>query len=87
MNQLVDFATEQLEEELNRRKAEEERKNMPQPLENPDWDYVVTLCKGHIFSLFSRGYDHDDTKEYIYEAAMEAVYGKAVWPWINARLR
>lgn len=87
MNELEVFDTEQLEAELKRRKEEEEKRNIPQPVTTPDWTHVRAMVIDHIFSVFDRGYGDSDTKHYIYEAAIEAVYGKNVWPWINARLR
>jgi len=87
MDGLETFDTEQLEAELARRKEEAERQAMPVPLDNPDWSVVTKYCKGYIEDLHTKGYTHTDDKQYIFEAAMNAVFGKNVWQWINAKQR
>jgi hypothetical protein len=34
-----------------------------------------------------KGYEDDDFQHYVYEAAMEAVYGQGYWAWFNERIR
>ena len=87
MNKLEVFDTEQLEAELARRKEEEERRAMPKPLEAQDWERVARYCEGYVNALHSEGSVHPDHKQYIFEAAMEAAFGREVWKWINAKLR
>ena len=87
MNDLECFDTEQLEAELKRRKEEEERQNKPHPVTDPDWSAVQQCCEDYIAGLFAKGYVYGDAKQYIFEAAMEAVFGKNVWYWVNARMR
>jgi len=59
----------------------------PTALPNPDFTELIKLCQSHIDDMEGDDYNSDnDDKEYIYEAAIEAVFGKNVWPWINAQV-
>lgn len=84
---LANYTDEQLEKELKRRKEERNKYPKPTPLRNIDWKDVKRLCIRYIEDM---GLDEDDVDEdypiYIYEAAIEAVFGGEVWKWINARL-
>lgn len=56
----------------------------PEPVVNPDFAELYKLCKDHIDFLDSDEYHEDnDDKTFIYEAALEAVFGKDVWKWVN----
>lgn len=59
----------------------------PQPLENPDFRLLVETAEGYIHTLERGGYVDSDDEHYIFEAAMEAVYGKDVWKYINKKLK
>lgn len=59
--------------------------DVPQQLENIDITALKRLCQEHIDD-FNTGNEDDDDEHYIYEAAMEAVFGKNVWKWINSRV-
>ena len=85
MNDLECFDTEQLEAELEKRKQKKEEKVKPKPISNPDWIHVETLCQEYVDMLFRGGKDYGDFDDYIFEAAIEAVFGKDVWSWIGAR--
>ena len=74
---LKDYTTEELKEELWRR-------NSPQLIVHMDFSDLVIECKNHIFKLASNLSTEDD-EHYIYEIAMEAVYGNHIWDWINER--
>lgn len=87
MDKLEEFDTVQLEAELERRKQEEKRRNMPRRLDNPDWSAVEKMCEEYINALAWNGRPPKDADHYIYEAAMTAVFGNGVWVWINKRLR
>jgi len=70
-----------LEAELARRKK---LANMPpQPLKEPDFSGLVKTVTSGIAQSMEEGYEDDDFKHYVYEAAMEAVYGKGFWTWRN----
>ena len=87
MDNLKAFDTEQLEAELERRREEEEARNKPQPLADPNWFYVEKMCTSYVEELSIGQRPHGDSKHYIFEAAMEAVFGREVWGWINKRSR
>lgn len=62
----------------------------PKPLQsdNPNLEKLRTVCQGLIDSIDNGNYHEDednDDEHYIYEAAMEALYGKDVWNYINER--
>ena len=50
---------------------------------------LVDACTGYIDDVIEATKDEDDWvsaddhKEYIYQAALEAVYGKEVWEYLN----
>ena len=81
------YTNEQLEAELERRMEEEKAKKMPVvlPISARAWDPIVSVCQEEIKQIAESGYSDsdEDIKEYIYEAAMEAVYGKSIWDWIR----
>jgi len=50
------------------------------------WEKVEDMCKDHLHSIEVEGQliDHlDDDMHYIFEAAMEATFGKGIWPKYN----
>lgn len=89
MTTLTDYTKEQLEKEIKRR---EEQKNKPFPLTDLascneiDYSKVKKACEVHIQNLADGNQERDD-EHWIYEAAMEAVYGKDVWSWVNSVLK
>lgn len=72
----------QIEQVLEKRRSRQRTK--PSPLENPDFTRVKQLCSAEIDTRAAGGRVKDDADHYIYEAAMEAVFGKDVWAWINS---
>mgnify|MGYP003555237604 CR=1 FL=1 len=56
----------------------------PEPLDNPNFGYLVSLAMEHISDLDKDGFADEESDHWFYEAVMEAVYGKDVWAWINA---
>lgn len=77
---------EQLEEELKRRQTRK-KLDKPEPVEKPSLVQLCRLCREYIDELDEKGYVDDDMNHYIFEAAMEACFGKDVWNYINARSR
>lgn len=57
----------------------------PLPLAKPDFSEVTRSCKCYLDEV-TRGEIDSDTKHYIFEAAMIAVYGTKVFDYINRRL-
>ena len=79
MKNLEQFSTDELEEELRRREEEEK----PKQIAAPDLTKLRKICQEYIDSLARDKYVDGDLDHYIFEAAMETVFGKNVWDWIN----
>lgn len=41
-------------------------------------------CKNYAAQI-EEGFVRNDTEHWIFQAAMELVYGKSIWEWINER--
>ena len=60
----------------------------PRPLVEMNWSELVEMVEGHVEAVFKYGWDfaeETDNKHYIYEAAIEAVYGDGIWDVLNRR--
>ena len=57
----------------------------PELLTNPDFKHLIATCKQYIEKVES-GYVDEDTEHYIFEAAIEALYGPEVWIYIREKL-
>lgn len=78
--------TDELEKELERRK----KKLLipPKQDDNPDFLPLIELCTKYVDFVASDDFhDDNDWEYYIYEATMEALYGKAFWSFINSKTR
>jgi hypothetical protein len=80
----LDKATvQELKEELAKREAPSPK--APMPLEKPNWDALrLMIIEGVAETVENGGHEDDDFAHYVYEAAMEAVYGKDFFIWFNA---
>jgi len=76
---LKEYSIEELKSEIERR----EQDNIPKPISAPDWSPVIETCVSHITEIANGDYDTDG-KHWVYESAMEAVFGESVWTWINS---
>jgi len=74
-NKLKDFSNEELLEELAKRKT------LPQPLADPNFSALVTLVTDYVEDI----QNDDDMEHWVFEAAIEAVYGHDIWNYLNAR--
>ncbi len=74
----------ELNAELDRRKKL--REIMPKPLEDADFRKVKALCTVYVETLERNRCIKESGKLKVFTAAMEAVYGKEVWDWINKTL-
>ncbi len=93
MEELKEFSTEELQrikreleevqEEIEKR---EKIKDGLKKIDRPNWGYITELCecylhdvvKGEINLKYKR-----DSERYIFEIALEAVFGQDVWGYIN----
>ena len=65
----------------------EGRKSMGKPnvLSNIDTQRLVKICEQYLTDL-GNGRNRDDADHYIFEAALETVYGLGVWEFVNEKL-
>lgn len=81
---IEDFSDEELEKEIKRREECKKKSSIPKAIERPDFSSLIKMCKQYIDELANDTvHDDDDTRYYIYECAIECVFGKRVWGWIN----
>jgi hypothetical protein len=83
---LREHSIEEMEAEIERRRRKEELESRPKLRESPDFSKLITECSSVLDQIAEDHYMDEDSKEYIYEAAMAAIFGPDVWKWINARL-
>ena len=56
----------------------------PTVLQNIDVTELVNQCQSYINEIIDGDYNDDtDIPHYIFESAMDTVFGKACWVWIN----
>ncbi len=80
--------TDLLEAELEKRKKQEFEEEIPKPVFATLQDFlpVVDLCQSYIGQLAEKEpYADEKLRQYIFEAAMAAVFGKDVWVWVKKR--
>ena len=78
---LSEFSTKDLEHEIKRRKLEELKPNQMLLKDRNSWA-LDNQCSYYVDRI-ENGFLIPD-KQYIFEAALEFVYGKEIWDWINA---
>lgn len=83
---LANITTEDLLAELKRREeqAKEAKKPRATALVAPeDLEKLKASCQDYIDQIAEDGYVDDDSKQWIFEAAMELFFGRLVWRWIG----
>lgn len=78
---IKDATDVELEEELERRKKASNP--IPTPLQDPDYTALRTMIIQGVRDFDEKGYQGEDFRQYVYEAAVEAIYGKDYWTWHN----
>ena len=78
---LKDVPTAKLLEEMQKRKKEVDRPKI-KPDVYDEFMSLIDVCEGYFDDIVKQGYSKN-ADHYIYEAAMECVYGKQCWLWIN----
>jgi hypothetical protein len=79
---MAGLSDEELEAEMKRRKEAREAAKRPQPADNPDFGILLGQCAEYIKQLAAYGRYDEDLKDYVFEAAVEAIYGRGVWDWV-----
>jgi hypothetical protein len=94
MADLADISIEELRSKVEELQALVDQRNQetikatnPQPLPSPDFGPLVELCQGYIDDLEKWGYVDERYKQWMFETAMQAVFGNDVWEWTNPILR
>lgn len=70
---IKDFSTEELKAELASR-------SRPAPRVAIDTSLLASKCSDYLDHV-ARGLPYDT--QYIFEAAVETIYGPSVWEWVN----
>lgn len=79
---LQNYSTEQLEEEILKRKNF--KKEKPKLLKNVNVVALRKLCSKYIDFVDSDDYsDDNDYAGYIFEVAMTTFYGDDIWEWVR----
>ncbi len=81
---IKNISTENLQAEIDRRQKVKEKRLIPKLIETPDIKPLQTICQNYTNELIKNGYVRDDLEHYIFETAMETVFGKNVWQFINS---
>ena len=59
--------------------ARNARANPPQPQSVIPWQKLIEVCQYSIDQIAREGYNDEDTAHYIYEAALNAIYGPTIF--------
>lgn len=78
---LEKYSTQDLEFELAKREKERKVKSF-EPVANPDLTRLIEVCKSDIKEMLD-GEEDTDTEHYIYEEAMQAIFGRDVFDRIR----
>jgi len=57
----------------------------PTMIETPDLKELKKICQDYINSIATDEWVDEDYPHYIYEVAIETLFGKNVWDFINRR--
>lgn len=78
------ISTDEIEAELKRRKEAEKEK--PEPINGIFPKGMQDLCEDYVNEVWSKGYEYGaDFKHYIFENAVESVFGKDIFEKLNKR--
>jgi len=81
---LTKLTDEQLKAELEAREAKRKADAIPQQKKEINWQPLLNhLHEGIVNMVEDDGYPGKDFDHYVFETAMECVYGKDVWKWYN----
>lgn len=84
MNNLQNLSDDVLKAELERRVKIAKENNKPKPLTVIDLKPLSEVCRQYIDDLDHNGWADEDYTHFIYETAVETIYGKDIWDWINS---
>lgn len=84
MSTIRTATVDELRAEISRREAED-RETPPSPLVNPDWSALHELVRVGIGQQWSERFRDEKLRAYVYETAVEAVFGKGIFAKLNRR--
>lgn len=58
-------------------------KTIPKPLEKIDLNSLINYCEASFEDSIESGMDDEDFMHNVAESALEAIYGKEIFDWIN----
>lgn len=80
----IDHITDaELSAEIKRRELIKLKNEIPKVLSTPDFSTLINTCNAYIDEVYKHRATDSDSKQYIFEEAMNCLYGKSVWNWIN----
>ena len=79
---LKNYTDEELQEELESRSRVKNLRD-PKPRSYVNWEPLYTSVVENVRFLAANRFNRENHELIIYEAAVEAVYGKDVWEWLN----
>ena len=79
---ISDFSENELKEELERREKEKKISQTPKPVANVDWSHLHNLLIEEVENR-ADGNHTKDFEHWVFETALEAVFGKSIWDWWN----
>jgi hypothetical protein len=77
-----ELSTAELEIELARRKLAQSEP--PKAVVTPDWTRLLDCVQEGVAKIVLEKYQDEDFANYVYEEAIEAVYGSGFWDWKKA---
>lgn len=79
------LSTKEMQDEIERRKAA--MPPMPELTGRIELESLLELCKQYIYDLSNGGGVDEDMEYNIFEAAVEAFYGKDIFDWVNKQIK
>jgi len=85
MSKFDQYTDKQLQDELAVRQWRQDEAGKPQQLEQVDLTRLRQNCQEIIDAVAGNGYYDNGCKQYVYESAMQAIFGKNVFDWMRER--
>ncbi len=82
--ELSNISDNDLEKELEKRRAHRYVRDKPKPISRPNFSKVTAECVQYIDTMAEEKRVDDSKENFIFETAMEAVFGEGVWDWVEA---
>jgi hypothetical protein len=83
MSSLKNVSDDELQAEIVRRAQDKAKQAVPKPLENIDWVPLTNYLHHGVQSVADGDGTPKDFEHWIFETAMETVYGPDIWKWWN----